>query len=159
MRYRRKLLLVVLLLAGCSNRDPADKVTYVDASDSKMNAAIEQARSTADTFIAALQAPQPGQTGLSIKMAFTDGTNTEHMWLTDVKFDGTKFHGTVNNDPDRVKNVTNGQKASVARAEISDWMYVENGKLVGGYTLRVLRDGLSDAERADFDKSVPFAIE
>jgi hypothetical protein len=38
-------------------------------------------------------------------------------------------------------------------------MYVENRKLVGGETLRVLRDTATPAERADFDKSVPFSIE
>jgi len=92
-------------------------------------------------------------------MAFTDGTNTEHMWLTDVSYDGDSFHGRVNNDPDKVTNVKNGQQASIARAQISDWMYIVNGKLVGGETLRVLRDGLSEAERAEFDKSIPFTIE
>jgi uncharacterized protein YegJ (DUF2314 family) len=38
-------------------------------------------------------------------------------------------------------------------------MYVENNKLVGGYTIRVLRDGLSASERADFDKEFPFKID
>ena len=38
-------------------------------------------------------------------------------------------------------------------------MYVENRKLVGGYTLRVLRDAVTAAERAEFDKSVPFVVE
>ena len=38
-------------------------------------------------------------------------------------------------------------------------MYVDHGKLVGGYTLRVLRDGLSPAERAEFDRSIPFKID
>jgi uncharacterized protein YegJ (DUF2314 family) len=38
-------------------------------------------------------------------------------------------------------------------------MFVENGKLVEGYTLRVLRDSMSASERADFDKSVPFKVD
>jgi uncharacterized protein YegJ (DUF2314 family) len=58
------------------------------------------------------------------------------MWLTPVSFDGTTFHGTVNNEPEKVKTVRMGQKVTVAPSEISDWMYVENRKLVGGYTLR-----------------------
>jgi uncharacterized protein YegJ (DUF2314 family) len=81
------------------------------------------------------------------------------MWLTSVTFDGRKFHGTVNNDPEMVSNVKIGDKVSVESSKISDWMFVENGKLVGGYTLRVLRDSLSASERADFDKSVPFTID
>jgi hypothetical protein len=38
-------------------------------------------------------------------------------------------------------------------------MYIDDGKLVGGETLRVLRATLSPTERADFDKSVPFVVE
>ena len=38
----------------------------------------------------------------------------------------------------------------------SDWMYVDHGKLVGGYTLR---DRLSPSERPEFDRSVPFKVE
>jgi len=52
-----------------------------------------------------------------------------------------------------------GQKVTVAPAKISDWMYVENRKLVGGYFMGALRNALTPAERAAFDKSLPFVIE
>jgi uncharacterized protein YegJ (DUF2314 family) len=38
-------------------------------------------------------------------------------------------------------------------------MFVENRKLVGGHTLRVLRDAMPADERAEFDKSVPFQVD
>jgi uncharacterized protein YegJ (DUF2314 family) len=154
------LMILTLFFTGCRKKPPVeDKVTYVADDDSKMNAAIEKARSTADTFITALNSPKANQTAFSVKMAFTDGGNTEHMWLTPVSYDGTKFVGTVGNEPEKVKNVKLGQKVSVGPSEISDWMYVENRKLVGGYTLRALRDAMSPKERAEFDKSVPFVVE
>ena len=37
-------------------------------------------------------------------------------------------------------------------------MYVDHGVLVGGYTIRVLRDRLSGVERAEFDRNLPFKI-
>jgi hypothetical protein len=37
-------------------------------------------------------------------------------------------------------------------------MYIDKGVLVGGYTIRVLRDTMSPTDRADFDKSVPFEV-
>ena len=43
--------------------------------------------------------------------------------------------------------------------QISDWMYVEDGKLVGGYTLRVVRDSLTEEQQAAFDSNLPFKIE
>jgi len=61
--------------------------------------------------------------------------------------------------PAKVKSVKIGQTVTVERAKISDWMYIENRKLVGGYTLRALRETLPPDERANFDKSVPFVID
>jgi uncharacterized protein YegJ (DUF2314 family) len=76
-----------------------------------------------------------------------------------VTFDGKNFVGEINNEPEKVTNVKLGDKATIPKAEISDWMYLENGRLVGGETMRVLRDSLSPAEREQFDQSVPFKME
>lgn len=159
VRYVGLVLAVLVTIVGCGKKSPADKVTYVADDDPRMDAAMKKARSTVNTFTAALNSPKAGQSAFSIKMAFSDGTNAEHMWLIPVRFDGKKFHGTVNNKPEKVSNVKIGDKVSISPAEISDWMYVEKRKLVGGFTLRVLRDALPASERADFDKSVPFVID
>lgn len=158
-RWLGTVVMVALALAGCGKKHPADKVTYVADDDPRMNAAMEKARGSVKSFIGALKSPKAGQSAFSIKMGFTDGGNTEHIWLTPVTYDGSKFTGTVNNEPEKVKSVKMGQKVTVAPDKISDWMYIENRKLVGGETLRVLRDALTPAERADFDKSVPFVVE
>ena len=157
-------ILAVLALAvsasscGSNPRDPTDRVTTVSDDDPKMNAAIAKARSTVNQMIDALKSPN-GKSGFSVKMVFTDSTGGEHMWVQPVRFAGGKFTGELANEPGRVKSVKIGQKVSAPPDEISDWMFVENGKLVGGYTLRVLRDTLGAAEKAEFDKSVPFRIE
>jgi uncharacterized protein YegJ (DUF2314 family) len=94
-----------------------------------------------------------------VKAKFTDGGKVEHMWLGQVTSDGKSFQGTIDNEPEMVKNVKDGQRVTVAPTEISDWMYLENQKMVGGETVRVLRDRLSPAERANLDKSVDFIVE
>jgi uncharacterized protein YegJ (DUF2314 family) len=153
------LAVLTLFVAGCGRTGPVDKVTEVASDDARMNAAIAKARSTVDQFITVVKSPKASQSSVSVKAPFTEAGYTEHMWLSDVSFDGTNFHGTVDNEPEKVKTVKMGQTVSVARDKISDWMYVENGKLFGGETLRALREGLSPNERAEFDKSVPFVIE
>ena len=158
-RWLGIVAVVALALAGCSNKHPADKVMDVADDDPRMNAAMEKGQATVKTFVAAPKSPKGGQSAFSIKVAFTDGGKTEHMWLTQVTFDGSKFTGTVNNEPVKVKSVKMGQKVTVAPDKISDWMYIENGRLVGGETLRVLRAAMTPEERADFDKSVPFVVE
>ena len=92
-------------------------------------------------------------------MAFSDGADTEFMWLAPVRYDGKSFHGSVSNVPRTVKNVREGQPAVVLATEIGDWMYLEDGKVVGGHTLRVLRETLTPRERAQFDQEVKFLEE
>jgi uncharacterized protein YegJ (DUF2314 family) len=157
----RLLLLsgLVILLAGCTRKPPIKHITTVEDDDPRMQAAIEKARSSVDQFIQALQKPKRNQSEFSVKMAFTEGSHTEYIWLTPVRYDGDKFHGVVNNPPDRLTNVKRGDRASIEVSKISDWMYVENRKLVGGYTIRVLRAILQGEEREEFERTAPFIIE
>jgi uncharacterized protein YegJ (DUF2314 family) len=159
VRWILALAIVAPPFVGCGKGQSVDNFTYVAEDDPKMAAAIEKARSTVDTFIAALKSPKAGQSAFSIKKEFADGDGREHMWLTPVTYDGQNFHGTINNIPELVKSVEIGQAVTVAPSEISDWMYIDNGKLVGGETMRALRNAATPAERAEFDKSVPFVIE
>jgi uncharacterized protein YegJ (DUF2314 family) len=151
-----KLLAIPITLvvcAGCGEKQSpgapgtvggtsADPVVYFSGSDSKMNTAMSKARQTVDRFIKALSAPQPNQSGFSVKKEFpTNGGSGEHIWLVDVKYADGKFTGTVANDPEKVANLKFGDKASVTRGEISDWMFMEDkDTFVGAYTLRVMLD-------------------
>ena len=95
---------------------------------------------TVDRFIAALAKPAAGQSGFTVKKMFTTSNGGgEHIWLVDLKFDGVNFTGKVDNDPEHVPSVKLGDSATVSRGEISDWMYMEKGLIVGAYTLRVLK--------------------
>jgi uncharacterized protein YegJ (DUF2314 family) len=159
MRLIMSAAVLAALFCGCGKSEPVDRVTYVKDDDPKMNTAMEKARSTVQTFITALKAPQKDQVGFAVKKGFKDGDKTEHMWVSPVVFDGANFRGKVNNDPNIVTNVKNGQAVTIGPDELSDWMFIDGNKLVGGETLRVLRDSLPAGERAAFDKSVPFTIE
>jgi uncharacterized protein YegJ (DUF2314 family) len=156
-------------LTGCDKKDrkvgdvverPGEPdIISVDENDPRMNAAIDKARSTVGQFIKALGNPQSFQSGFSVKAPIRDGEHIEHMWLAPVHYRDGKFVGTVNNEPDVVKTVKLGEQYELKTGDISDWMYVENGKLVGGFTIRVLRDAAPKEKRAEFDRSVPFKIE
>ncbi len=158
-----------LILAGCERepRQPGDTVrryglspvTSVAADDPKMKAAMERARSTVDQFVKAFTNPQPSQDNFSIKLPVQDGEFVEQIWMLPQKYENGKFFGTISNEPLDVTTVRFGDSVEVSEAEISDWMYVENQKLVGGYTLRAMRDSLPDDERRELDQTVPFTID
>jgi uncharacterized protein YegJ (DUF2314 family) len=76
-----------------------------------------------------------------------------------VTYDGKSFHGLVDNRPMDVKNVHLGEHVAIAPNQVTDWMFVKDGKLIGGYTTRILYARLSPEERAEFDKQADFRIE
>ena len=126
-----------MLMAGCSDR-AEDPVIEVEADDIEMNAAIAQARSTVDEFVERLENPKPTDEGFSVKKKIEDGDNVEHFWLSDVSYADGIFTGAIGNDPQSVRNVEFGQEVSVALSEITDWMYLDDGKMVCNFTLQVL---------------------
>lgn len=135
-------------------------MVYVPNEDERMNWAIEKARLTLWHFEESLKSPQEHQSYFSVKVRIMDGEIGEHIWLTEPHFDeeGNLF-GTVGNDPVDVKTVKLDQKIGVDRDFISDWMIIEGGRLVGGYTLRAIRDGIPDKDKADFDQSIGMYID
>ena len=171
--FRRALVLgavsVLVALGGCGRNDGkagktverpgAPPVIFAKDDDPKMLAAMEKARSTSANFIAALANPKRQQSGFSVKVPIKDGEQVEHMWLSPVCFVDNQFVGKINNHPVKVMNVKLGDEVKYSKDEISDWMYVEGRKLVGGYTIRVLRDGMSAKEREDFERNIGLVID
>ena len=51
---------------------------------------------------------------------------------------GGKISAVINNVPRDVKTVRLGERIEVAYAQISDWMYMRAGKIVGNFTMRPL---------------------
>jgi uncharacterized protein YegJ (DUF2314 family) len=57
---------------------------------------------------------------------------------------------TIKNDPGIVGNVKIGQSWTVKRTEISDWMFMRDGRMYGNYTMRPLLKTMPEAEAAKY---------
>lgn len=135
-------------------------MVIVPQNDEKMNWAIEKANLTLWYFESSLNIPRPGQVYFSIKVKIVDGDNGEHIWLTDPHFDEEgHLYGTVGNEPVNVAKVKLNQQIGIERELISDWMIIENGRLIGGYTIRAVRDEIPDKDKAAFDQQVGLPID
>lgn len=115
-----------------------DNVIHVPEDDAEMNAAIDKARRTLPEFWGALAAPGPSEANFALKVMISDGEAVEHFWLTDIERSGDVIVGTISNDPSDVKSVRMGQRYEFSEADVSDWMYFRNGKMVGNETMRPL---------------------
>jgi uncharacterized protein YegJ (DUF2314 family) len=123
-------------------------VIDVRAGDPEMNAAIAQARTTLPKFWAAYEAPQPSETGYSLKVRFPYGNNSsEHIWMAAVKKIGdNSYSGQFANAPRHLPGKRAGDVVEFREADISDWMYLRNGKIVGGETIRPMLKLMTKAD-------------
>lgn len=118
----------------------AGNVVDVAQGDPELVAATGQAQSTLDEFIAALGAVDPSARGHAVKTTFRDGAIGEHMWVGQLRWDGERFHGVLDNDPVDVRNVRRGDAVVVERADVEDWLYFVGQEMRGGFTVRVLME-------------------
>lgn len=81
------------------------------------------------------------------------------MWIGDLTVEGDSLHGKVDNEPEYIHNVVSGQLVSIHKDSIADWNYTRNNKLIGGYSIKVIKERMTPAERAEFDKSVEWKFD
>ena len=137
------LAILLSLLTACSKRD---KVVNVEDDDPEMVAAIAKARDTLPQFWQVFDKRERGESKFSLKVKITDKKGTEHFWATDIERRDGKTMGTINNDPNIVASVKLGDRIEIPEADISDWLYMRGGKMVGNETLRPLLKKMSAAE-------------
>ena len=137
------LIAAALVIAPAFRRVPptsnsTDPIISVKSDDAEMNAAIAKARSLLPQFWQIFDKPEHGETDFSIKVEITENDQHEHFWVKDIERKDGKIFATIDNDPEVVHNVKLGQHIQVNEADISDWLYIRDGKMYGNYTLRVL---------------------
>jgi uncharacterized protein YegJ (DUF2314 family) len=74
------------------------------------------------------------------------------MWIEVLSETNGVIDGVVANEAEDTREVKMGQSVSVKLSEISDWKYVDGGKLMGGYTIRYFYDRMSPKEKDEFIK-------
>ena len=128
-------LAATLLIAACSKED---QVIFVSNDDPEMVAAIAKARDTLPKFWQVFEKPGEGESDFSLKVKITEGQDAEYFWLVNLERVNGKTFGTISNDPNIVGNVKVGDRIEIPEADITDWLYMRNGKMVGNTTMRVL---------------------
>ncbi len=166
-----KQLIIFILFTyciGCNNTstnkvglDTTTNIYWVSEKDDYvMNQAIEKASKTIDYFDNALKIKNINYTDFAIKKRFkTKDDGGEYIWITVISIVSEGYKGIINNDAEVTKEVKYGDTVIVNKNEISDWMYLDNNVLKGGYTIRVIREKLNKTEREKMDEDLGFKIE
>ena len=146
-----------ILLVGSFSPTMAGDPTYLFSSDDpEMNDAIKGARATLDDFLNLIQTGGFGGSDPSVKVAVPYGAdNREHIWMGDFQMaaDGS-FEATVANAPVNISGMNLGDRYAFNRDQISDWMYFDNNKIHGAYTLRAMLPRMSAEQAAGFREAL-----
>jgi len=119
---------------------PAPPVIAND--DSRIQAAIAEAQFGWPDFAAACNHPISAQHGFSVKAPFTEGENTEYLWVRISRLTTFTATGTLDKAPCNLRRLKQHDTVTVPVAEIVDWLYFDGDGLdmVGGFTLKVERE-------------------
>ncbi|MBN9120936.1 MAG: DUF2314 domain-containing protein [Planctomycetes bacterium] len=139
-------------------------MVMADNSDPEMQRAYENARATFRYFWREVAWDRrrfiPALSLACVKAPFSDGKQgksadrapkAEHMWLSEIDFDGEFVSGVLMNSPNWVKTVKKGDSVRLPPDEISDWMYAISGVVYGAYTVNLLRARMGEREREEHD--------
>lgn len=135
-----------------------DLVIPFDQHDLGMNGAIAHARATLVDFFRAYGNPKPNQSAFCLKVRFETIHGGEHIWLADIDASKEPMEGTVGNEPNDVPGLTFMQRVRFQLSDVTDWMYLEDGRLIGGFTIKQIRSAYSPEERARRDAESPYII-
>lgn len=133
-------------------RSGEPNVVYFADDDQQMNAAIAQAQKTVDYFIKDIVSSEGNGVKRTMKVRFDTDRGAEHIWVGDVKISGQGFEGHLENEPVNIKNYKVGDRVTFSRNQISDWLIVSNGKIRGGFTIKIQRKQMPPDEQRAFDE-------
>ena len=155
-------LLILLALIACSStafgqslveRAEKDELYHAQDEDADMQRAFQKANKSLPGFLDIWRSPPKDAHNFAVKVGLKEGDDTEYFWVSPFREEGEGFKGVLNNQPRMVRKVAMGDEISFTRAEIVDWLYYSNGKMVGNFTACAMLRREKESDRKDFEKS------
>lgn len=125
--------------------------------DKEMNSAIELANKTLIDFDEALKFSENENFALKIRYDIND--KSERIWAVNIEKIDDDYFGIIDNLPNSVIDIKLTDKVKIVKDKISDWMFSKKGNLLGGFTIRVIRNRMSQLEKEKFDKEFILSID
>jgi uncharacterized protein YegJ (DUF2314 family) len=152
------LMLIANVGSGQTKNEKPDTLVDSGYDQKEMDTAIAKAKAELPKFLAKYQKTDGEKFHVKIPVMDPGNGKTEHFWCQLLKHQDRKFTARIDNEPGLVTNVKNGQTLTVAESEISDWMFMKQGKMYGNFTMKPLLKTLPK-EEADFYRSIMAELE
>ncbi|MDY3316221.1 DUF2314 domain-containing protein [Riemerella anatipestifer] len=125
--------------------------------DIEMDKAIQTAKKSLNDFYDAIKNPK--NKNFALKIIFEHEKGTELIWTTNIEEIDGEYYGVVDNLPNSIKSVKLGDRIKIQLENVCDWMFSQNGRLFGGFTIRELRKRMTEIEKEHFDKEFIIKID
>ncbi len=119
-----------------ANPFDAFRETAVEPKEGETPPVALEAQRRWQEFLDAFRTRQPGQL-FSVKVVVSDGKLKERIWIRVCNINGERIAGLIDSHPHRLE-LKQGDRVWATASEISDWMFVRQGSLVGGFSERVI---------------------
>jgi len=116
---------------------PRSPMKQVDGDNPSLEAAVAEAKRRWPEFVQAFETEGDGQLFI-VKAPFSEGENTEYMWVQVTDISGDSVRGRLTNEPFNLPSFAMGDPVDVPVECLVDWAYGENGPEIGGFTIDVL---------------------
>jgi len=137
---------------------PAENPRFAGEPDPDMRTAAHKAQVSLDEFDQRLTNPPRGQTRIGLRGIFESQGRTQYLWLRNVRIVPEGYRGLVATLP-TIPGLALDQEVMLPREAVADWFAVEDGYLIAGYSLRLMRSRLSPEARARADEQSGYIIE
>jgi uncharacterized protein YegJ (DUF2314 family) len=118
----------------------------------------ENARETLPDFFRRLFRAAKNESGFRIKCPFRadsgSGFSTEQLWLSDIGFRDGTYYGILDSTPLHIAGMRRGDTISFSADEITDWMYIRRGKIIGGHSIKYLLEQIPEEQRNEEQRGI-----
>ncbi|HEX6269629.1 MAG TPA: DUF2314 domain-containing protein [Anaerolineales bacterium] len=93
---------------------------------------------------------------MKVRFSPPDGP-AQDIWVDNVTYTSGSFRGNMGDDIPSLR-LSFDEEISIPTEDIVDWMIVEDGRLIGGYTIRLAYERMSPEERERFLETIDYSI-
>jgi uncharacterized protein YegJ (DUF2314 family) len=131
---------------------------HIGQDDEELARIAQNARDTLPQFFRHLLRPANGESDFRLKYPFRadpgSGFGMEQLWLSDIEFKDGVYYGLVANTPFYIATMKKGDTVVFSTSEISDWVYIRDGKIEGGLSIKYLLEQIPEHERNEEQRAI-----
>jgi uncharacterized protein YegJ (DUF2314 family) len=130
----------------------------IEQSDKEIERIADNARRALPIFFRNLTRPENGANNFYVKYPLSSDDGgvepkvLEQVWLGGIRFKDNTYYGTLANttsSPDG-KN----KEVIIDTDKITDWMYVQGGKIMGGQSIKYLLEKIPEDQRSEDQRRI-----